>query len=73
MRTPIVNFKLGDRVVISKLGRRSYQNYVTNPHGETGTVIEEINHHRWIHVKWDNGFSNEYQELEIRHADRHLH
>jgi len=57
---------VGDKVVLSEVGRRAYVHFTSNPHDRVGTVIC-LNYSK-IHpllIKWKSGGENSYRELHL--------
>jgi len=58
-----MNFNIGDRVKRGPGWHYGYQDYVDAVPG-TGTVVSEdrvSSNKRWVHVKWDSGYSDIYE------------
>lgn len=55
------NFKVGDVVKMSAIGRKNYKEHRTNPHTLTG-IIEDVG---GVYVRWSNGELNSYTRSEL--------
>ena len=68
-------FKEGDRVRLSKVGRKHYKDTPYNPHNEIGTVEEDNDRFGFgskermpYDVRWPSGFGNIYREEDLELA-----
>jgi hypothetical protein len=68
-------FKEGDRVRLSKVGRKHYKDTPYNPHNEIGTVEENNDRFGFgskermpYDVRWPSGIGNIYREVDLELA-----
>jgi hypothetical protein len=65
-------FKEGDRVRLSKVGRKHYKDTPYNPHNEIGTVEENNDlgskERMPYDVRWPSGIRNIYREVDLELA-----
>lgn len=60
--------KVGDRVVLSVLGRKTYTQSYVHPHKTPGNILKVLppsTAGRRVHVKWNNGQTNTYFPHEL--------
>lgn len=68
------NFNVGDRVVLSSLGKHIYSSdHPNDPREVEGVVTENFSWSRvWLAVSWDNGYDGHYIACELELATVHL-
>lgn len=66
-----MTFKVGDRVIMSDVGKERYEDQLSNPHNVEGVVTEvgDCEHFEWyLEVTWDNKSINDYRVVDLYHV-----